>query len=122
MEANEAISGQSSNPTLFGRESTSEDYPHREQRSGLDSEVRHISPENRRTYAAIHKCLELRMLDLTREGVERDVFDVHGIEEAMQKLLECSSPFPLVSAGRSLPCRSPTVTSRSAHRGLYVGA
>jgi len=59
----------------------------RAQRSGLDSEVRHISPENRRTYAATRKRLELMMLDLVREGVEQKVFDVDDVEEAVRALL-----------------------------------
>lgn len=60
---------------------------HRAQRSGLDSEVRHISPENRRTYAATRKRLELMMLDLVREGVEQQVFDVDDVDEAVRALL-----------------------------------
>ncbi|WP_277370715.1 TetR/AcrR family transcriptional regulator [Rhodococcus rhodochrous] len=60
---------------------------HRAQRSGLDSEVRHISPENRRTYAATRKRLELMMLDLVREGVAQKVFDVDDVEEAVRALL-----------------------------------
>lgn len=60
---------------------------HRAQRSALDSEVRHIAPENRRTYAATRKRLELMMLDLVHEGVEHRVFDVDDIEETVRALL-----------------------------------
>lgn len=60
---------------------------HRAQRSALDSEVRHISPENRRTYAATRKRLELMMLDLVRDGVEQHVFEVDDCEETVRALL-----------------------------------
>ncbi len=60
----------------------------RAKRSGLDSELRHVSPpENRRTYAATRKRLELIMLDLVRDGDEQQVFDVDDIEETVRALL-----------------------------------
>ncbi|UYP19162.1 TetR/AcrR family transcriptional regulator [Rhodococcus sp. Z13] len=60
---------------------------HRARRAALDSEVRHISPENRRTYAATRKRFELMMLDLVRDGVERGVFHVDDTEETVRALL-----------------------------------
>ncbi|MGN5237845.1 MULTISPECIES: TetR family transcriptional regulator [unclassified Rhodococcus (in: high G+C Gram-positive bacteria)] len=60
---------------------------HRAKRSGLDSELRHVSFENRRTYAATRKRLELIMLDLVRDGTEAGVFDVDDAEETVRAML-----------------------------------
>jgi len=60
---------------------------HRAKRSGLDSELRHVSPENRATYVANRKRLELIMLDLVRDGVEHGVFDVDDVDESVRALL-----------------------------------
>ncbi|MEE2030746.1 TetR/AcrR family transcriptional regulator [Rhodococcus chondri] len=60
---------------------------HRAKRSSLDSELRHVSPENRRTYAASRKRLELIMLDLVRDGAEQDVFAVDDIDESVRAML-----------------------------------
>ncbi|MFD6859362.1 TetR/AcrR family transcriptional regulator [Rhodococcus sp. NPDC060090] len=60
---------------------------YRAMRSGLDSELRHVSFENRRTYAATRKRLELIMLDLVRDGVEAGVFDVDDAEETVRAML-----------------------------------
>ncbi|WP_068166138.1 TetR/AcrR family transcriptional regulator [Rhodococcus phenolicus] len=60
---------------------------YRAKRSGLDSELRHVSPANRRTYAATRKRLELIMIDLVRDGTEQGVFDVDDIEETVRALL-----------------------------------
>lgn len=63
------------------------DMTHRAKRSALDSEVRHISPDNRRAYAATRKRLETIMLGLVRGGVDSRVFDVDDIEETVRALL-----------------------------------
>ncbi|NLU63836.1 TetR/AcrR family transcriptional regulator [Rhodococcus sp. HNM0563] len=60
---------------------------YRAKRSGLDSELRHVSFENRRTYAATRKRLELIMLDLVRDGTEAGVFDVDDAEETVRAML-----------------------------------
>ncbi|MEU5841239.1 TetR/AcrR family transcriptional regulator [Rhodococcus sp. NPDC047139] len=86
----------------------------RAQRSGLDSEVRHISPENRRTYAATRKRLELMMLDLVREGTEQGVFDVDDIEETVRALLGMFQ-----SIARWYQLDGPLTPSRVAER--YIG-
>ena len=60
---------------------------HRAKRSALDSEVRHISAGNRRTYAATRKRLETIMLGLVRDGADSQVFDVDDTEETVRALL-----------------------------------
>lgn len=60
---------------------------HRAQQSALDSEVRHLSPENRRNYAATRKRLELMALDLVTDGVAKGVFVVDDIPETVRALL-----------------------------------
>ncbi|MGX7729155.1 TetR/AcrR family transcriptional regulator [Rhodococcus sp. 2H158] len=60
---------------------------HRAPQSALDSELRHVSPQNRRNYAATRKRLELMALDLVDDGVERGVFTVDDIAESVRALL-----------------------------------
>ncbi|MDO1481167.1 TetR/AcrR family transcriptional regulator [Rhodococcus ruber] len=60
---------------------------YRSRQSALDSELRHVSPQNRRHYAATRKRVELIALDLVGEGVERGVFVVDDIAEAVRALL-----------------------------------
>ncbi|MFF0816282.1 TetR/AcrR family transcriptional regulator [Rhodococcus sp. NPDC003318] len=60
---------------------------HRAQQSALDSEVRHLSPENRRRYAATRKRLELMALDLVTDGTRKGVFAVDDIAETVRALL-----------------------------------
>lgn len=60
---------------------------HRARQSALDSEVRHVSPANRRNYAATRKELELMALDLVTDGAERGVFVVDDVPETVRALL-----------------------------------
>ncbi|MDT2006077.1 TetR/AcrR family transcriptional regulator [Rhodococcus opacus] len=60
---------------------------HRARQSALDSELRHVSPQNRRNYATTRKRLELMASDLVRDGVENGVFVVEDIEESVRALL-----------------------------------
>ena len=60
---------------------------HRVKQSALDSEVRHISPDNRRAYAATRKRLETIMCGLVRDGSDARVFDVGDTEETVRALL-----------------------------------
>jgi AcrR family transcriptional regulator len=60
---------------------------HRARQSALDSELRHVAPENRRNYAATRKRLELMALDLVTDGVDRGVFVVDDIPETVRALL-----------------------------------
>ena len=60
---------------------------HRARPSALDSEVRHLSPENRRNYAAVRKEIELMLVDLVSDGVDRGVFVVDDIPETVRALL-----------------------------------
>ncbi|WP_067668669.1 TetR/AcrR family transcriptional regulator [Nocardia miyunensis] len=60
---------------------------HRVRQSDLDSEVRHLSPDNRATYAASRKTLELMTMDLVSEGVASGVFSVDDIPETVRALL-----------------------------------
>ncbi|NLU84874.1 TetR/AcrR family transcriptional regulator [Rhodococcus sp. HNM0569] len=60
---------------------------HRARPSALDSEVRHLSPENRRAYAATRKELELMMLALVTEGVDAGVFVVDDVPGTVRALL-----------------------------------
>ena len=60
---------------------------HRAQQSALDSELRHVSPKNRRKYAATRKRLELMAFDLVHDGIEQGVFEVDDIKESVRALL-----------------------------------
>ncbi|MGW0174354.1 TetR/AcrR family transcriptional regulator [Rhodococcus sp. NPDC003322] len=60
---------------------------HRARQSALDSELRHVSPDNRRNYAATRKRLELMALDLVTDGVDRKVFVVDDVPETVRALL-----------------------------------
>ncbi|MBS9376027.1 HTH-type transcriptional repressor KstR2 [Rhodococcus sp. B50] len=50
--------------------------------------MRHLSPENRRRYAATRKQLELMALDLVTDGIEKGVFAVDDIPETVRALLD----------------------------------
>ncbi|WP_137726144.1 TetR/AcrR family transcriptional regulator [Prescottella subtropica] len=60
---------------------------HRTPQSALDSELRHVSPDNRRNYAATRKRLETMASDLVRDGVEQGVFVIDETEEPVRALL-----------------------------------
>ncbi|MGW6693646.1 TetR/AcrR family transcriptional regulator [Rhodococcus sp. NPDC054953] len=60
---------------------------HRARQSALDSEVRHLSPANRRTYATTRKELELIALGLVTDGTRQGVFAVDDIPETVRALL-----------------------------------
>lgn len=60
---------------------------HRARQSALDSEVRHLAPEHRRSYAATRKELELLAIGLVSDGVARGVFVVDDVSETVRALL-----------------------------------
>ncbi len=60
---------------------------YRARQSDLDSEVRHLSAENHRTYAASRKKLENMALDLVTSGVASGDFSVDDIPETVRSLL-----------------------------------
>lgn len=69
---------------------------YRAKRSALDSELRHVSPDNRRHYAANRKHIELITTDLVRDGVEHGDFqlDVDEIDETVRGLLGMFQSIP----------------------------
>ncbi|WP_038172444.1 TetR/AcrR family transcriptional regulator [Tomitella biformata] len=67
---------------------------YRAKRSALDSELRHVSPDNRRNYAATRKHIELIMTDLVHDGVEHEVFEVDEIDETVRALLGMFQSIP----------------------------
>jgi AcrR family transcriptional regulator len=60
---------------------------HRRQYAGLDSEIRALSPANRRTYAKLRKQVEDLLLSIVRDGVATGEFVVAHPEDTVRALL-----------------------------------
>lgn len=65
-------------------------------RSALDSELRHVSVDKRRNYAATRKRLELLVTELTRDGVEHGSFALAAadLDETVRGLLGMFQSIP----------------------------
>jgi AcrR family transcriptional regulator len=60
---------------------------YRRQYAGLDSEIRALSPANRRTYAKLRKQVEDLLLSIVRDGVSAGEFVVAHPEDTVRALL-----------------------------------
>lgn len=67
---------------------------HRAHHAALDTEIRHVSPENRSRYAASRKRLELLMRRIVDDGVASGAFSVTDTEETVRAILGMAQSLP----------------------------
>ncbi|MCW0191194.1 MAG: TetR/AcrR family transcriptional regulator [Rhodococcus sp.] len=67
---------------------------HRSRHAALDTEIRHVSPENRSRYAASRKRLELLMRRIVDDGVASGDFAVTDTEETVRAILGMAQSLP----------------------------